>query len=56
MFVVAGRLVGGTENMLARAAKQSAPRSMATAKVKGDDMLIPRNRAITIKIREMAKP
>ena len=56
IFVVAGRLVGGTEKMLARAAKQSAPKRIATPKITGADMVIPRKRAITISIREIAIP
>ena len=56
ILVVAGRLVGGTENRLARAEKHKPARITAMPKITGVEIDIPINRATITRIVEIATP
>ncbi len=56
MLTVAGRLVGGMEKTLPRAAKQKAARMIARAKMNGLDIVTPRKRPSTTGTREIPNP
>jgi hypothetical protein len=56
IFIVAGILVGGIENIIPRAAKQTAARIIANARIIGFDIVIPRTRPIITGTTDMTAP